>query len=72
MDRRCEELIRMPRKRLPDDTYPNPDERFDRLLELMVEQAAETQHTEYQTSDQERDEDYSDTQTPKDTSEGVS
>jgi hypothetical protein len=61
-----------PTRRLPDDMPPNPDERFDRLLKAMVEQASERPRKEYQTTDAERDEGSTDTQTPKDTSEDAS
>jgi hypothetical protein len=62
----------MPKKTLPDDMTPNPDDRFDRLLKAMVERASERPRKEYQTSDAERDEGSSDTQIPKDTSEDAS
>jgi hypothetical protein len=63
----------MARKRLPEeDMPPNPDDRFDRLLKLMVERASERPRKEYQTSNEESDEGSSDTQTLKDTSEDAS
>ncbi len=62
----------MPKKQLPDDPHPDTEDRFNRLLQEMAKPVLQKQLEEDQTSDEERDEDCGDTQTPTDTSEDAS
>ena len=55
------------------DRQSDPDQQFDALLRAMLAgRAAETKRKANRTSGAVRDEDCSDTQTPKDTSEDAS
>jgi hypothetical protein len=59
------------KKRLPaiEEMWPDAEERFEKLMRLMAAPALQTRQEAPQKSDEERDEDCSDTQTPTDTFE---
>ena len=62
----------MGRKKLPVDSHPELEARFDRLLKAMARPVEQTPQEEPQISDEEHGEDYTDIQTPTDTSEDAS
>lgn len=65
-------MTRNKKQIIPDDPYPETEQRFERLLRTMAKPVEKIPSEEDQTSDAERVEDCDDTQTPTDTSEDAS